>query len=91
MDKFKGTSMSGLRMLVIGGRDENKIGERLCDYNSLFGVFRILVGSLLSKVGILTSRIMNRILCDTHLPVPHVISDDCSFYIIKRVFLSDVM
>ena len=27
MDKFKGTSMGGLRMLAIGGRDENKIGE----------------------------------------------------------------
>ena len=27
VDKFKGTSMGGLKILTIGGRDENKIGD----------------------------------------------------------------
>ena len=46
------------------------------------------MGSLLSKVGILTTGVMNRVLCDTHLPVLHVISDDCSLYIIEKYFLA---
>ena len=53
------------RVLTIGERGENNIGET--DYV-------IAVGLLLFWVSIL---------CDTHLLVPHVISDDCSLYIIK--------
>ena len=53
-------------------------------FRKRISVDRALVGLLLFQVVILTTGIMNRILCDTHVPVLHVNSDDCLLYILRE-------